>query len=76
MHFANIKTQNDEQIYMELKNMKEEATKRVEVYYEQNQKLVHGLQVPTTNSFMTTVFKVSLQWYFRIATIGMKQLTL
>jgi hypothetical protein len=28
------KTQNDEQIYMELKNMKQEETKRVEVYYE------------------------------------------
>jgi hypothetical protein len=28
------KTQNDKQIYMELKNMKEEETKRVEVYYE------------------------------------------
>jgi len=27
-------TQNDEQIYMELKNMKHEETKRVEVYYE------------------------------------------
>jgi hypothetical protein len=29
------KTQNDEQIYMELKNMKHEEIKRVEVYYEQ-----------------------------------------
>jgi hypothetical protein len=26
--------QNDEQIYMELKNIKYEETKRVEVYYE------------------------------------------
>jgi hypothetical protein len=29
------KTQNDKQIYMELKNMKQKETKRVEVYYEQ-----------------------------------------
>jgi hypothetical protein len=28
------KVQNDKQIYMELKNMKLEETKRVEVYYE------------------------------------------
>jgi hypothetical protein len=28
------KTQNDEQIYVELKNLKHEETKRVEVYYE------------------------------------------
>jgi len=28
------KTQNDKQIYMDLKNMKQEETKKVEVYYE------------------------------------------
>jgi len=28
------KIQNDEQIYMELKNMKQEEIERVEVYYE------------------------------------------
>ncbi len=44
------KIQNDKQIYMELKNMKQEETKRVEVYYEWIQKLVHGLQVPTTDN--------------------------
>jgi hypothetical protein len=45
---------------MELKNMKLEETERVEVYYEQIQKLVHGLQVPTINNFLTIVFKVGL----------------
>jgi hypothetical protein len=34
------KTQNDEQIYMELKDMKHEETQRVEVYYERIHKLV------------------------------------
>jgi hypothetical protein len=66
------KTQNDEQIYMEVKNMKQEETKRVEVYYEQIQKLAHGLQLPTTNNFLTIVFRVGLQSYFIIATIRMK----
>jgi hypothetical protein len=28
------KTQNDNKLYMELKNMKQEETERVEVYYE------------------------------------------
>jgi hypothetical protein len=28
------KTQNDKQIYMELNDMKQEETKRVEIYYE------------------------------------------
>jgi predicted nucleic acid-binding protein len=37
------RTQNDKQIYMELKNMKQEEIKRVEVYYERIQKLAHGL---------------------------------
>jgi hypothetical protein len=57
---------------MELKNMKEEETKRVEVYYEQIQKLVHGLQVPTTNNFLNIMFRMGLQLYFRIVTPGMK----
>ncbi len=61
---------------MELKNMKHEEIKRVEVYYEQIQKLVHGLQVPTIDSFLTTMFRVSLQSYIRITTTEMKQSTL
>ncbi len=45
---------------MELKNMKQEETKRMEVYYEKIQKLAHGLQIPTIDSFLTTMFKASL----------------
>jgi len=45
------KTQNDEQIYMELKNMKQEETENVQVYYEWIQKLANGLQLLTTDSF-------------------------
>jgi hypothetical protein len=37
------KIQNDEQIYMELNNMKYDEIERVEVYYEQIQKLPHVL---------------------------------
>jgi hypothetical protein len=35
-YFANVikKTRNDEKIYLELKNVKQEEIKRVEVYYE------------------------------------------
>ncbi len=57
---------------MELKNMKQEMTKRVEVYYEWIQKLAHALQLPTIDNFLTIVFKVGLQSYFIIATVGMK----
>jgi hypothetical protein len=45
---------------MELKNMKQEEIEKMEVYYEQIQKLAHGLQVPTTNIFLTTMFRASL----------------
>jgi len=45
---------------MELKNMKHEETKKVEVYYEHIQKLVHGLQIPTTNSFLIIVLRAGL----------------
>ncbi len=43
-----------------------EEIKRVEVYYEWIQKLVHGLQVPTTNSYMNIMFRVALQSYLKI----------
>jgi hypothetical protein len=68
--------QNDEQIYMELKKMKQEGTERVEVYYEWIQKLAHGLQIPTIDNFPTTVFIASLQSYLRITIAGMKRSTL
>jgi hypothetical protein len=50
------KTQNNEQIYMVFKNIKQGETKQVEVYYERIQKLAHGLQTPTTCSFFTIMF--------------------
>jgi hypothetical protein len=56
--------------------MKQEETKRVEVYYEWIQKLAHGLQVLTTNSFFTTMFRVGLQSFFKIAIIKMQRSTL
>jgi hypothetical protein len=45
------KTQNDKQIYMELKNVKQMKTKRVEVYYERIQKSAHGLQILIIDNF-------------------------
>ncbi len=56
--------------------MKQEENESVQVYYEWIQKLAYGLQLQTTNSFLTTVFKAGLQSYFRITTTGMKQLTI
>jgi hypothetical protein len=50
------KMQNDKHIYMELKSIKQGETKWVKVYYECIQKLVHGLQNPTTNKFLIVVF--------------------
>jgi hypothetical protein len=70
------KAQNDEQIYMELKNMKQEETKRVKVYYERIQKLIHGLQIPTTYNFLIIMFKANLLSYLRIAIPRMKRSTL
>ncbi len=53
--------------------MKHEKNGKVEVYYELIQKLVHGLQVLTTDSFLITMFRTSLQLDLKIATMGMKQ---
>jgi hypothetical protein len=56
--------------------MKQEEIERVEVCYEQIQKLAHGLQVPTIDSFLTIVFRMGLQSYFKIMTTRMKWSTL
>jgi hypothetical protein len=45
---------------MELKNKKQKEIEWVEVYYEQIQKLAHGLQVLTINNFFTIMLKASL----------------
>ncbi len=45
--------QNDEQIYLQLKNMKHEENEKVEVYYERLLKLANSFQHKTTNSFLT-----------------------
>jgi hypothetical protein len=52
--------------------MKQHDIEKVEVYYGWIQKLAHGLQVPTTYIFLTTVFKACLQSYIRIAIVGMR----
>jgi hypothetical protein len=58
--------------FSELKNMKHEEIERVEVYSKRIQKLAHGLQVPAMDNFLTTMFRASLQSYFKIVTSGMK----
>jgi hypothetical protein len=40
--------------------MKQEETKRMEVYYERIQKLVHVLQIPTIDSLLIIVFRAGL----------------
>jgi hypothetical protein len=56
--------------------MKHEEIEKVEVYYERIQKLVHGLQIPTIDNFLTTMFKAGLQSHLKIATTRMKRSTL
>ncbi len=56
--------------------MKQGETEQVDLYYEHIQKLVHGLQIPTTNIFLTTMFLAGLQSYLRFATTKMKCSTL
>jgi hypothetical protein len=46
---------NDEQVYLQLKNMKHEKNEKVEVYYERLLKLANNLQHETTNNFLITI---------------------
>jgi hypothetical protein len=46
-----IKVHNDEQVYLQLKNMKHEKNERMEVYYERLLKFANNLQHKTTYIF-------------------------
>jgi hypothetical protein len=70
------KTHNDKHIYMELKNIKQGKIEWVEVYYERIQKLVHGLQAPTIDNFLSFIFQARLWSYLRIVDTEMKWTTL
>ncbi len=48
----------------------------MKVYYERIQKLGHGLQVLTTNHFLTIVFRLGVQSYLGITIARMKWSTL
>ncbi len=70
------KVQNDEQVYLYLKHMKQEKNERVEVYHERLLKLATSLQHNITNSFLTTIFRFGLQPYLHVVAVGMKRETL
>ncbi len=57
-------------------NIQQQIVECVEVYYEHMLRPTNYLQVKTTNVFLTTIFKVSLLSYQRLATAGMKRNTL
>jgi hypothetical protein len=67
------KVQNDEQIYLQFKNMKQEKKERIEIYYDILFKLANSLQHGTINSFLTIVFKSWLQPYLHVSTTSMKR---
>jgi hypothetical protein len=67
---------NDEEVYMQQRNLQQQVGERVEVYYDRLLKLANYLQVKATNVFLITIFIVNLQPYFRLTTIGMVRDTL
>jgi len=69
------KFQSDEQVYLQLKNMKQKKNEKMEVYYERLLKLANSLQQKTTYSFLTTILKYGLQPYLHVTTC-MKRETL
>jgi hypothetical protein len=61
---------------MQLCNIQQLTTERVEVYYECLLKLTNCLQVITIDVFFTIVFKASLLPYLKLAIASMKRNTL
>jgi hypothetical protein len=52
-----ITIHNDEQVYLQLKNMKQEKNEKVEAYYERLLKLTNSLPHMTTYNFLSILFK-------------------
>jgi hypothetical protein len=61
---------------MQLQNIQQQTTERVEVYYEHMLKLANYLQVKTIDDFLTTIVKVGLLPYLRLTIAGMRINTL
>jgi hypothetical protein len=69
------KVQNDEQVYLQLKNMKQAKNERVEVYYERLLKLANRLQHKIIDSFKLLFSNMDYN-HIRVATTCMKRETL
>jgi DNA primase len=67
---------NDEEVYMQLKNIQQQTIEHVEVYYESLLKLANYLQFRTTNVFLTTIFRVGSLPYQKLTTKSFKRNTL
>ncbi len=67
---------NDEKIYMQLRNLQQQVSEQVEVHYECLFKLANYLQVKVIDVFLATILRVGLQPYFRLATTCMTGNTL
>jgi hypothetical protein len=69
-HYFTI--QNDEQVSMAFRVIKQGSNEKVEVYYERILKLVNFFQHKADDSLLTTFFRVGLVPYLQIATTRMK----
>jgi hypothetical protein len=51
---------NNKEIYMQLKNLQQQVSEWVKVYYEHLLKLANCLQVKAIDVFLTTIFRTCL----------------
>jgi hypothetical protein len=59
-----------------MRNIQQQTTKHVEVYYECLLKLTNYLQIKATDVFSTTIFKVGFLPYLKLTTTCMRRNTL
>jgi hypothetical protein len=67
---------NDEEVYMQWRNLQQQISERIEVYYGRLLKLANNLQVKATDVFLIIIFIVYFHPYFILATIGLVRNTL
>jgi len=67
---------NDEEVYMQQRNLQQQIGEWVEVFYGRLLKLANNLQVKATDVFLIIIFIVDLQPYLILTTVGMVRNTL
>ena len=67
---------NDDQAYLKLRSLKQEAKESVDDYYERMMKLANQFATVPSDKFLMSNFRAGLLNYLQVATVGLPRATL